>query len=139
MIDGGQVENDHNEEMEMGARETKLSVLDVEEFDVLKEESLLQDVDIVETDLETINTDLVTTMEAYDMMVQKLMLKISDIGSKAYSCKECSYSGRKQHVQEHVGQHIKGFVFRCSICEKTLTTKLSLRHHSRRCKPTAEN
>jgi len=129
----------HNEEMEMGARETKLSVLDVEEFDVHKEESLLQDVDILETDLETINTDLVTTMEAYDMMVQKLMLKISDIGSKAYSCKECSYSGRKQHVQEHVGQHIKGFVFPCSICEKTLTTKLSLRHHSRRCKPTAVN
>ena len=71
------------------------------------------------------------SMEEYNRIVEDMILK-SETGLKFYSCKKCSYSRPKNHLQEHVGKHIKGFLFTCSTCEKTFESKKSLRNHTYR-------
>lgn len=79
-------------------------------------------------------TSVGSATEEYDKVVEEMICK-SGSGTKAYSCKKCSYSGSKNHLREHVGKHIEGFSFPCNFCGKTFGSKKNLRmHSSRKCK-----
>ena len=70
-------------------------------------------------------------MEEYNRKVSQIMRKIDS----DWACGNCAYtSNQKHHVSEHIGTHIEGYAFKCSICEHTTKTKGNYRQHKNKCK-----
>ena len=71
-----------------------------------------------------------TSFTHYDLKVSELISK-SETG---WTCTECAYSTkRKNHLSEHVEQHIEGFSFECENCDRTFSMKRGLRGHKYVC------
>ena len=63
----------------------------------------------------------------------ELNLKIEQIIEKSdgvWKCKVCGRTSKKStHIQEHAESHIEGMSHACHICDKTLSSRSSLRMH----------
>ena len=67
----------------------------------------------------------------YDQKLSDLMAK----SESCWKCKNCEYISKKRnHLEEHVQIHIKGYTFDCNTCKRLFNSRVSLRHHTRKCR-----
>lgn len=72
-----------------------------------------------------------SVMEEYNEKVFMIMRRLD----QGWACGKCPYqSNDKHHVQEHVGMHVKEFVFECTLCQHSSKTKSTFRKHKSKCK-----
>lgn len=76
-----------------------------------------------------------TNKEKFDKVKEIVALYMNFQPGGIYACKICSkITKNRTHLQEHIeAKHIKGRLYECDLCGRSLNTSATLRLHRRKC------
>jgi len=76
-----------------------------------------------------------TNKEKFDKVKEIVAVYMNFQPGGIYSCKICSkITKNRTHLQEHIeAKHIKGRLYECDLCGRSLNTSATLRLHRRKC------
>ena len=102
-----------------------------EDFIVSRNENkLAKDVRVTEKPVVTVQSSDIKSLDELDQKVEDSYTKV---GPGCYTCNYCVKSFKdRSHMKEHVEMHIEGLSFPCTMCDKILRSRHSLREHNRR-------
>merc|ERR1712030_106872 len=101
--------------------------------DTVEQETVLEFTDTFEEDeIAVVNTEedkvVLNTNIELDPQIEEMIEKNEGI----WKCKVCGKTAKKSHIQVHAETHIKGLSHKCHLCNRTSSTRETLRQHIQR-------